>query len=68
MDYTTLYAHLNGFAVGDGEVVQQGQVIGYIGSTGRSTGPHLHFEVHKGGWKGFYPPNTNNVNPMDYLP
>lgn len=68
VDYTTLYAHLNGFAVEDGTVVEQGQLIGYMGSTGRSTGSHLHFEVHKGGWIGFYPPNTNNVNPMDYLP
>lgn len=68
VDYTTLYAHLSGFAVGDGEVVKQGQVIGYMGATGRVTGPHLHFEIHRGGWRGFYPPNSNVVNPMDYLP
>lgn len=68
VDYTTLYAHLNGFAVGDGEAVKQGQLIGYMGATGRVTGPHLHFEIHRGGWRGFYPPNSNVVNPMDYLP
>jgi peptidoglycan hydrolase CwlO-like protein len=68
VDYTTLYAHLSGFAVGDGTVVKQGQLIGYMGATGRVTGPHLHFEVHKGGWNGFYPPNSNVVNPLNYLP
>ncbi|WP_212919879.1 murein hydrolase activator EnvC family protein [Ornithinibacillus bavariensis] len=68
VDYTTLYAHMSGFAVADGTVVKQGQLIGYMGATGRVTGPHLHFEVHKGGWNGFYPPNSNVVNPLDYLP
>jgi murein DD-endopeptidase MepM/ murein hydrolase activator NlpD len=49
--YSTAYAHLKGFAKGirRGRRVRQGQVIGYVGTTGRSTGPHLHYEVHKGG-------------------
>ena len=49
--YETLYAHLSGFAVKQGDEVQRGQVIGYVGSTGKSVGPHLHYEVHKNGEK-----------------
>lgn len=49
--YTTAYAHLHKFAkgIGKGSRVKQGQIIAYVGTTGRSTGPHLHYEVHKNG-------------------
>lgn len=54
----TWYAHMSGFQVIPGQEVRRGQVIGYVGSTGRSTGPHLHFEVRLGGAA---------VNPAPYL-
>lgn len=47
--YTVLYGHLNGFNCSNGQVIKKGQVIGYIGSTGNSTGAHLHFTVFKNG-------------------
>lgn len=47
-DYTR-YAHMSSIAVEEGTVVQQGQTIGLVGSTGNSTGPHIHFEIEEGG-------------------
>jgi len=41
----TMYAHMKGFEVGEGDFVEKGEVIGYVGTTGRSTGPHLHFGI-----------------------
>jgi murein DD-endopeptidase MepM/ murein hydrolase activator NlpD len=43
--YETRYAHLSKFAVQPGEVVKRGNIIGYVGSTGTSVSPHLHYEV-----------------------
>lgn len=49
--YSTAYAHMNSFAkgIGKGSRVRQGQVIGYVGKTGRATGPHLHFAMYRNG-------------------
>jgi len=49
----TLYAHMSSVSVGKGQAVNQGQVIGYVGNTGRSSGPHLHFEIRGGGRNPF---------------
>jgi murein DD-endopeptidase MepM/ murein hydrolase activator NlpD len=44
---STVYAHMSSIAVQPGQAVRQGQVIGYVGSTGLSTGPHLHYELYR---------------------
>ena len=59
----TLYGHMSKRAVSAGQTVTQGQIIGYVGSTGNSSGPHLHFEVRTG--NGTY---SERVNPIYYLP
>lgn len=57
--YTTVYAHLSNIGVSVGDEVKQGQVIGKVGSTGHSTGSHLHYEVYV---------NNQPQNPKDFLP
>lgn len=49
-DYETVYAHMSNRAVSEGATVRQGQFLGYMGSTGQSTGVHLHFEIHTPSW------------------
>ena len=60
--YSTLYGHMRSVATSAGKYVKQGELIGYVGSTGNSTGNHLHLEVWKGGSK------ANAVNPRGYIP
>ena len=55
--YETLYGHLSKYNARAGQRVKRGDIIGYVGSTGRSEGPHLHYEVHKDG---------NVVNPLNF--
>ena len=57
-DLETRFAHLSGIAVSKGDMVKKGDLIGYVGSTGRSTGPHLHYEVRIAGVA---------VNPIPYM-
>ena len=56
--WSTRYGHLASFSVREGQRVKRGDLIGFVGSTGRSTGPHLHYEVR------FF---DKNVNPWDYI-
>lgn len=57
--YSTLYAHLSDYTVENGDLIATGALLGYVGSTGLSSGPHLHFEIHHQGVP---------VNPLNLLP
>jgi len=65
--YKTLYAHMTKYIVKRGQKVKRGEIIGYVGSTGTSVAPHLHYEVHKDNKKinpvNFY---YNDLNPEEY--
>ena len=65
--YKTLYAHMQKYIVKKAQKVKRGEIIGYVGNTGTSVAPHLHYEVHKNGRKidpvNFY---YNDLNPEEY--
>lgn len=61
--YTTVYAHLSSVGVSKGQTVDKGQKIGGMGTTGDSTGTHLHFQLHDG-----YYSSSNSLNPLRYIP
>ena len=55
--YSTLYAHLSDYNVKVGQAVKRGDIIGFVGNTGRSVAPHLHYEIHK---------NKKKINPINF--
>ena len=66
--YETLYAHMSKYNCRAGQRVKRGDIIGYVGSTGRSEGPHCHYEVHKDG-KVVNPLNFyyGNISAVEYV-
>jgi len=56
--YETIYGHMNKYIVKKGQKVKRGEIIGYVGNTGKSTAPHLHYEVHK---------NKKRINPVHFF-
>ncbi|MGM9987954.1 MAG: murein hydrolase activator EnvC family protein [Bacillaceae bacterium] len=62
--FTTVYAHMENRAVQEGQAVEKGQFLGYMGNTGFSFGAHLHFEIHEGPWNAT---KSNSVDPMKYV-
>ena len=56
-DYSTRYAHLSKFNVRRGQKVKRGDIIGYVGNSGRSVGPHLHYEIFK---------DNKKINPLNF--
>ena len=56
--YISIYAHMSKIAVRRGNKVKRGDLIGYVGNTGQSTGPHLHYEVFK---------NKRQINPVNFF-
>ncbi|MFM2033154.1 MAG: hypothetical protein RLZZ297_1919, partial [Chloroflexota bacterium] len=56
--YATAYAHLKKLNISNGDRIEPGMIIGWVGTTGYSSGPHLHYEVYRDG---------KNVNPLSYL-
>ncbi len=56
--YTTIYGHASELACSTGDYVNQGDVIAYVGSTGNSTGPHLHFEIRE---------NDEPIDPLGFV-
>lgn len=61
--YTSLYAHLNSYSVSNGAIVERGQKVGEVGSTGDSTGPHLHFQMMEG--SGYS--SSTTFNPRNFI-
>ncbi|ANU12229.1 hypothetical protein A1A1_07674 [Planococcus antarcticus DSM 14505] len=62
--YATVYGHMSSIKVSNGQAVSQGEQVGGMGNTGRSTGTHVHFEVHIGPWNGS---RSNAVDPARYI-